>query len=534
MANWSIVKKLFVGTGALIALLLVSGVISFKGSSSTEAQLDSVLHQTVPKLTLALKLQESAITLRGEQRRLLLSLFNRDAEGAATSAKAIDSVSEQTVKQLDDISAFIVTDEGKQLVAGIRADLSTWNSLENEIEKEGKAGRSADAWTLAREKANPLIDNIDAQADKLLTQQQGFLVASEADADSTFSFIRWTNVGVFALSVLVAGLVLMTVRGIATQLREATRELSTGAQQVAAASQQVASASQSLSQGSTTQAAALEETSASMAEMASMTRQNSENGRSAATMMAESAEKVQDANAALGEMVASMSAIAESSHKVSKIIKTIDEIAFQTNILALNAAVEAARAGEAGMGFAVVADEVRALAQRSAQAAKDTAVLIEESIAKSTEGQQKVEVVTAAIASVTDSTNKVRNIIDEVSAASDQQSQGIEQVSHAIAQMEKVTQGTAATAEESAAASEELNAQAEQSMQVVTQLAQLVGGATQTQSGVAPAEPVRKEARTTAPARVLTMQKPASARRVQPSPAEVELPMEDTGTFGSF
>ena len=164
-------------------------------------------------------------------------------------------------------------------------------------------------------------------------------------------------------------------------------------------------------------------------------------------------------------MVASMASIQESSQQVAKIIKTIDEIAFQTNILALNAAVEAARAGEAGMGFAVVADEVRNLAQRSAQAAQDTAALIEASIAKAGEGNAKVEQVAAAIAGITDERDKVKGLVDEVSVGQPQQAQGIDQVSQAIAQMEKVTQTTAATAEESAAASEELNAQAEGAMQ---------------------------------------------------------------------
>jgi methyl-accepting chemotaxis protein/methyl-accepting chemotaxis protein-1 (serine sensor receptor) len=210
--------------------------------------------------------------------------------------------------------------------------------------------------------------------------------------------------------------------------------------------------------------------------MASMTRKNAENAVQAADLATDVARQVRSANDALRDMVTSMTAIRESSNKVAKIIKVIDEIAFQTNILALNAAVEAARAGEAGMGFAVVAGEVRNLAQRSAQAAKDTASLLEESIARSQEGSGRVEQVAHSIASITENVARVKGMVEEVRQASGQQAQGIDQVTQAIAQMESVTQTTAATAEESAAASEELNAQAEQSMAVVRRLEMLVNG----------------------------------------------------------
>jgi methyl-accepting chemotaxis protein len=189
--------------------------------------------------------------------------------------------------------------------------------------------------------------------------------------------------------------------------------------------------------------------------------------------------------------------------------------------------VEAARAGEAGMGFAVVADEVRNLAQRSAQAARDTATLIEESIAKAESGNAKVEVVATAIAGITDSVTKVKGLVEQVSAASRQQSQGIDQVSQAISQMEKVTQTTAATAEESAAASEELTAQADGAMQVVGRLEVLVGS---TGATVAPRPASRKSGASKAAARVLQMNKPAAFAPT----AEEQLPMESTGTFGKF
>jgi hypothetical protein len=295
-------------------------------------------------------------------------------------------------------------------------------------------------------------------------------------AATTSMLTRIGGAAVLGLLVAALGIGWFARRSIEGPIRRAVAALMESASQTSDASRQVASSSQSLSQGSTEQAASLEETSASMEEMASMTRRNAENSQSAAAMMAETERQVQGVNSALGGMVSSMQSITDSSNKVSKIIKTIDEIAFQTNILALNAAVEAARAGEAGLGFAVVADEVRALAQRSAQAAHDTTTLIAEAIQNSNDGQKKVQQVAGAIEAITVTTGKMKGLIDEVSTASQQQSQGIGQVSQAISQMEQVTQNTAARAEESAAASEELSAQAEASMAVVSRLASLIGG----------------------------------------------------------
>src|SRR5258705_7086872 len=209
--------------------------------------------------------------------------------------------------------------------------------------------------------------------------------------------------------------------------------------------------------------------------MASMTRKNAENSQQAAVFMNAVSQRVAEANRTLADMTRPMQEIGASSGKIAKIIKVIDEIAFQTNILALNAAVEAARAGEAGMGFAVVADEVRNLAQRSAQAAKDTAALIEDSILKSGEGSKKLGEVVTSIQAITEGAGKVKTLIDEVEASSKEQAQGIEQISKAVSQMDEVTQRTAANAEQSAAASEELNAQSKALMTVVAQLENLVG-----------------------------------------------------------
>jgi methyl-accepting chemotaxis protein len=249
----------------------------------------------------------------------------------------------------------------------------------------------------------------------------------------------------------------------------------------------------------------------------------------------ETAMQVGRSNTALREMVASMEAIKTSSEKVAKIIKTIDEIAFQTNILALNAAVEAARAGEAGMGFAVVADEVRNLAQRSAVAARDTAALIEEAITSSHKGAEKLDQVSISIGAITESANRVKSLVEEVSESSKQQTIGIDQTSTAIAQISRVTQTSAASAEESAAASEQLSAQAETMRELVLSLSAMVDGSS---AGQAPAWPPRKH-----PTRPQYQTRPvpqkASLKTVAPMSSrsqEDPFPMDttETGSFRSF
>jgi methyl-accepting chemotaxis protein len=283
----------------------------------------------------------------------------------------------------------------------------------------------------------------------------------------------------FIVALLVSGTIatLTIRRAIVAPIRRAITELTDTTSLVTSASGDVAAASQSLSAGAAQQAASLEETSASMEEMASMTRKNAENAQSVAALMGQVDARVRASNQSLGDMVSAMASIQDSSRQVAKIIKTIDDIAFQTNILALNAAVEAARAGDAGMGFAVVAGEVRSLAQRSAVAARDTADLIAASIERAHDGNTKVEQVASSITAITGSITSMKSLVEDVSAASHQQAQGIDQVSHAIAQMEDVTQRTAATAEESASAGEELRAQGDAAMVAIRRLERLIGGA---------------------------------------------------------
>lgn len=287
------------------------------------------------------------------------------------------------------------------------------------------------------------------------------------------------QVGIIGLLGIVSGIVLafLIARGIVKALSMIIRELQEGSEQVYSASGQVSSASQSLAEGATEQAAGLQETSSSLEEMSSMTKQNAENAGQANTLSAQSKGQADDGSSAMERMNQAIHDIQKSSEETSKIIKVIDEIAFQTNLLALNAAVEAARAGEAGKGFAVVAEEVRNLAMRSAEAAKNTAEMIETSVKSSENGVSIAEEVDKILKGIVDGVAKTSDLVSEIAAASNEQAQGIDQVNTAVGQMDKVTQQNAANAEESASAAEELSAQAEQLDHVVRNLVRMVGGA---------------------------------------------------------
>jgi len=283
-------------------------------------------------------------------------------------------------------------------------------------------------------------------------------------------------VGCIVCVVLALTLAIFISRSITRSITRIADTLVTGAEQTAAAASQVSSASQTLAAGASQQAASLEETSSSLEEMSSMTKRNADNAQKANELAREANQTAALGATDMQSMAAAMSDIKASSDDIAKIIKTIDEIAFQTNILALNAAVEAARAGEAGMGFAVVAEEVRTLAQRSAVASKETAAKIETAIVKTALGVRLTEKVSQTLQSIVVQAGKVDQLAAEVATASKEQLQGITQVNIAVSEIDKVTQSNAASAEESASAAEEMSAQTEALQGTVADLLALVNG----------------------------------------------------------
>jgi methyl-accepting chemotaxis protein len=282
-------------------------------------------------------------------------------------------------------------------------------------------------------------------------------------------------IGIIGSAITILAIFLLISRLVIKPIRRVIQQLDLSAVQVADSSDQVSASSHLLAQGANEQAASLEETSGSLEEIASTSRQNADHANEAKGMMVETGRIVDKVHTHMDDMAQAMTEINKSSEETAKIIKNIDEIAFQTNLLALNAAVEAARAGEAGAGFAVVADEVRNLAVRSADAARNTAYKIEDTIKAVHKGNQLTRSTQEAFGDNMDISKKVSQLVTEIAAASEEQTQGIDQVNKAVSQMDHVVQQNAANAEESASASENMKDQAEQLKGMVETLMGLVG-----------------------------------------------------------
>lgn len=340
-----------------------------------------------------------------------------------------------------------------------------------------KAGKTQEARELSNGDMSKAFENYSTHVDWLMdwNAENGHRGSKESITHAAFS-LKLVIIGSFLVLTLGVLCAVLIVRSLSKLLSQIMESLTAGAAQVAQTADHLSSSSQSVAEGASEQAASLEETSASLEEMSSITRKNADHARSAKELAGKTREAADAGSHSMIELNSAMAEIQQASDSIAAIIKTIDEIAFQTNILALNAAVEAARAGEAGMGFSVVAEEVRNLAQRSALAAKETGSKIENAIRKSRTGVEISAKVTGSLQEIQSKVREVDQLVAEIATASHEQSTGISQVNEAVMLMDKVTQNNAASAEEGASAAEELHAQADTLKTSVQQLEALVNG----------------------------------------------------------
>ncbi|MEW6658969.1 MAG: methyl-accepting chemotaxis protein [Thermodesulfobacteriota bacterium] len=466
--------KLALGFMVILSLLVIMLVLSVSRLNLLNEYLDDIVDNKNPKVNQAYDLKADIYDIARAVRNMAIS---NDAEFSKQEKARIDKNRADFAGTMAKLEKTVHSQKGIEIISRIKQSNATVRplvdkavvlGLENKAEEAGKV-----LFTEVRQPQAKLLNDLQDLVDyqTALAKKSGD-TATQATAQAR-QFLYLLGGGALLLGFLLA---FFLTRSITKPINRTITGLNEGAEQVASASTQVSSASQSLAGGASQQAAALEETTSSLEEMASMTRQNAASAKEAESLMSETTRVVEGANHSMGELTRSMREVSAASEETAKIIKTIDEIAFQTNLLALNAAVEAARAGEAGAGFAVVADEVRNLAMRAAEAAKNTANLIEGTVAKVKEGSGLVEKTGEAFSLVSARTSRVQEFVAEIAAASLEQAQGVDQINKAVNEMNQVTQQVAANAEESASASEELNAQAEQMKGFVWQLTEIVGG----------------------------------------------------------
>jgi methyl-accepting chemotaxis protein/methyl-accepting chemotaxis protein-1 (serine sensor receptor) len=521
MAQMAIGKKIGLSVSAVVGLCIVIGAVSWFSVSALGNRLDQAINSTSRNIELLGELKINVYTFRLQERGMLLFSHIDAPDQVIACRDAYDQAMGKAYEKIQAIRLLTLIQQRRDLLDQAEAGLTEYKSQQMNVRALLAGHKTQEATQWDKDKLVPAGAQIVAEIDKLseLQHQDNLKTAAEASSVRNWAQIL-VAIGLFACIPIGIAISIVTRRAT-RQLHDTAIDLDQAAEQVADAAAQVSSASQSLAQGASQQAASLEETSSSTAEVNFMTSKNAQNSSDSARLMGGMEQQIKEGNRTLDDMIASMKEINGSSEKISKIIKVIDEIAFQTNILALNAAVEAARAGEAGMGFAVVADEVRNLAQRCAQAAKDTAGLIEESIHSSHEGGRKLDDVAKAINAITKDAEEVKTLVDEVNLGSQEQARGLDQISKSISQMEQVTQKNAAGAEESAAAGEQLSAQSEALRELVSRLTELVGGASTGRSFTA-APPAKAHFRAASPTRSghTFNVTPYPAKRTAPSQAD--------------
>ena len=538
IANLRIRTRLFAGFGILCGFLILVVVFGTAMLGRINKGTDVIVNNYMPKIeashAVLIEVNNISIALRN-------MIINADPADRQAQAAEVERARNAIAVTYDRLKRTIVSEEGKALLhQGLDYNAQA-TAAQDELMRRLQAGETEHAAAYLKNTYRPLLVEYRKALDGQIAMQKRLAARAVADAEATYAntlrlmmglsaailalaaFIAWRITASITAPVARALAVAETVaagdltshievttRDELGQLLHALRKMNdsllstvstvrSGTEMIATASAQVAAGSLDLSSRTEEQASALEETASSMEELTSTVKQNADNARQANVLAGVASEVAERGGKVVRQVVGTMDAINDASKRIGDIIGVIDGIAFQTNILALNAAVEAARAGEQGRGFAVVAAEVRSLAQRSAAAAKDIKLLIDDSTGKVGDGSRLVGEAGDTMREIVDSIRRVTDLMGEISAASGEQSAGIEQINAAVAQMDQVTQQNAALVEETSAAADAMRSQAAKLAEAV---AVFRTGETATPPVVKPAVAPRAPAKLVRPAMV--------------------------------
>ncbi len=470
--------KLSSSFGLLVLIVIVVSWTGITGITDVHSSFETTADVRLPSLNYLIQVDRDLQQLLVAERSLLS--LDKSSKDYQQMVDFYHENMQQSEQRWQKYVAFKHTDAERKFINNYNTKHKQWKQASARVMSliQADPPKLQEAHDLAFGEAAQLFNETRDNLDQLENVDLD-LASTEYAASSTI--FRRAKSGSYIASILAVllgvGLAWSLIRGVSDPIARAVSKITKGSDQTVSAAIQISGSSQQLAEGASEQAASLEETTASMNEVAAMAQQNTQHTEQIDRMMRQDVnqnlEKIDEQISRMDEM---LTGTVSASKETANVIRTIDEIAFQTNLLALNAAVEAARAGEAGQGFAVVADEVRNLAQRAAEAASETAELIESSHTQIEQSAKMTQDVVEALHENREVSSKIMELVAEVTQASKEQSQGIDQINVALQQMDVITQQNASSAEESAAAAEELNAQAESMVAIVRLLGKLVYG----------------------------------------------------------
>ena len=477
MKNMKLSTKLIAGFTFVACIIIIGGMIGSYGIYLTEKALNDSNNIRLPAVKALGEIRETQTAIFMAERSLLVPEYLGTEE---IKTRLLTYYDKKRKQQDDAIKGFDALPKSNEQAVAWKTFKTQWEVWKIDIDQFMgmiRANDRASALALSNGKLREGSLSLIKQGEDLTAQDMSEAKNIVKKTETLATFFKYLAlIGSVGGAIVALAFGFLFPLAITKPINAVIEGLGDGAEQIVTASSQVASASQSLAEGTSEQAASLEETSSTLEEISSMTQHNADNASQAKSLVFKAKEIVARVNEHVGQMALSVQEATATSEETGKIIKTIDEIAFQTNLLALNAAVEAARAGEAGAGFAVVADEVRNLAMRAAEAAKNTSVLIENTILAVRKSSELTQLTQDAFHENVEISGKVGSLIEEIAATSQEQSQGISQINKAVAEMDHVVQSTAASAEQSASAAEQMNGQAEQMKQFVDKLVSVIEG----------------------------------------------------------